>query len=129
VKEIKFEFDTVDKLTWRTLERREKIFRSKNMSEMRDYKSRLSDPASRKFGTFPIRRDDAGAHPEAGRVHRRARLTPALEHRAGHLMDDYWYMWKLPLFGETDVTASSQRPRPATKPIRTTMCAWSATTS
>ncbi len=31
--------------------------------------------------------------------------NPAIEHtEPEHLMDSYWYMWKLPMFGETDVT-------------------------
>ena len=30
--------------------------------------------------------------------------NPAIEHtEPEHLMDSYWYMWKLPMFGETDV--------------------------
>ena len=75
------------------------------MSEMRDYKSRLSDPASRKFGTFSYL---PAMTPE--RIRKQVEFivgrgwTPALEHtEPEHLMDDYWYMWKLPLFGETDV--------------------------
>jgi ribulose-bisphosphate carboxylase small chain len=75
------------------------------MSEMRDYKSRLSDPVSRKFGTFSYL---PAMTPE--RIHKQVEYivargwTPALEHNEpSHLMDDYWYMWKLPLFGETDV--------------------------
>ena len=31
--------------------------------------------------------------------------NPAIEHiEPEYLMDSYWYMWKLPMFGETDVT-------------------------
>jgi len=31
-------------------------------------------------------------------------LNPAIEHtEPQYLMDSYWYMWKLPMFGETDV--------------------------
>jgi ribulose-bisphosphate carboxylase small chain len=78
----------------------------KNMGEMRDYTSRLSDPASRKFGTFSYLQ---AMTPERIRAQVeyivRRGWTPALEHtEPEHLMDDYWYMWKLPLFGETDVS-------------------------
>ena len=75
------------------------------MNEMRDYKSRLSEPASRKFGTFSYL---PAMTPE--RIRKQVEFivgrawTPALEHtEPAHLMDDYWYMWKLPLFGETNV--------------------------
>ena len=77
------------------------------MSEMRDYKSRLSDPASRKFGTFSYL---PAMTPE--RIRKQVEFivgrgwTPALEHTEPvHLMGDYWYMWKLPLFGETNIDA------------------------
>jgi ribulose-bisphosphate carboxylase small chain len=43
---------------------------------MQDYKSSLGDPASRKFGTFSEPQNAGGS---------------------------YWYMWKLPMFGETSV--------------------------
>ncbi len=72
--------------------------------EIQDYKSSLDNAASRKYGTFSYL-------PEMDESRLRAlveylikkRWTPAIEHveveRAG---DDYWYMWKLPLFGERD---------------------------
>ena len=77
------------------------------MSEMQDYKSRLSDPASRKLGTFsylpPM---------DADQIRRQIQYivdkgwNPAIEHtepeQAGSV---YWYMWKLPMFGETDIDA------------------------
>ena len=75
------------------------------MSEVMDYKSRLSDPASRKFETFSYL-------PAMTRQTSRSRWStlvkkgwnPAIEHtEPEHLMDSYWYMWKLPMFGETDV--------------------------
>ncbi len=76
------------------------------MSDMQDYNSSLSDPAqSRKFETFsylPSLSDDST----------RAQIqyivdkgwNPGIEHTepqnaTGH----YWYMWKLPMFGETNV--------------------------
>lgn len=76
------------------------------MSEMLDYKSRLSDPASRKFETFSYL-------PAMSSENIRKQVeyivskgwNPAVEHtEPEHLMDNYWYMWKLPMFGETDVT-------------------------
>ena len=75
------------------------------MGEMRDYQSRLADPGSRKFGTFSYL---PPMTPE--RIRKQVEYivargwTPALEHtEPAQLMDDYWYMWKLPLFGETNV--------------------------
>ncbi|HYD61135.1 MAG TPA: ribulose bisphosphate carboxylase small subunit [Noviherbaspirillum sp.] len=75
------------------------------MSEMQDYKSRLSDPASRKFETFsylpPM---------DADRIRKQVAYlvnkgwNPAIEHtEPANAFDHYWYMWKLPMFGETDV--------------------------
>lgn len=75
------------------------------MSEVMDYKSRLSDPASRKFETFSylpaMSKEDIKKQIEylvsKG-------WNPAIEHiEPQYLMDSYWYMWKLPMFGETDV--------------------------
>ena len=75
------------------------------MSEVMDYKSRLSDPASRKFETFsylPAMTQDEIRKQVAYIV--RKGLNPAVEHtEPQYLMDSYWYMWKLPMFGETDV--------------------------
>ena len=75
------------------------------MSEMIDYKSRLSDPASRKFETFSYL---PAMTPEQIRQQVeyivKKGWNPAIEHtEPEHLMDSYWYMWKLPMFGETDV--------------------------
>lgn len=75
------------------------------MSEMQDYKSRLSDPASRKFETFsylPAMSEDEIKKQVQYIVDQG--WNPAIEHtEPEHLMDSYWYMWKLPMFGETDV--------------------------
>jgi ribulose-bisphosphate carboxylase small chain len=79
--------------------------KEQEMSEMLDYKSRLSDPASRKFETFSYL-------PSMSAENMRKQVAyivkkgwnPAIEHtEPEHLMDNYWYMWKLPMFGETDV--------------------------
>ena len=75
------------------------------MSDVRAFPSRVGDPASQRFGTFSYL-------PELDEERLRAQIEhlvamgwiPAIEHvepaRAGN---DYWYMWKLPMFGEQDV--------------------------
>ncbi len=75
------------------------------MSEVQDYKSRLSDPKSRKMGTFsyiPAMDDD--------QIRKQIQYivdqgwNPAIEHtEPQYAASHYWYMWKLPMFGETDV--------------------------
>ena len=72
---------------------------------MQDYHSRLSDPASRKFETFsylPAMSNDEIRKQVAYIVGKG--WNPAIEHtEPQYLMDSYWYMWKLPMFGETAV--------------------------
>jgi ribulose-bisphosphate carboxylase small chain len=77
------------------------------MSEMQDYKSSLSDTSSRKFETFSYL-------PEMTAEQIRQQIdyvvskgwNPSIEHtEPENAMSNYWYMWKLPLFGETDVDA------------------------
>ncbi|MCI0429819.1 MAG: ribulose bisphosphate carboxylase small subunit [Rhodospirillales bacterium] len=75
------------------------------MNEMRDYQSRMNDAASRRFETFSYLPEM-----DAQKVRQQVKYmidrgwNCAVEHvepnRAG---DSYWYMWKLPLFGERDV--------------------------
>jgi ribulose-bisphosphate carboxylase small chain len=72
---------------------------------MQDYTSRLSDPASRQFVTFsylpPM--TDAEIRKQVEYLVKKG-WNPAIEHtEPQYLMDSYWYMWKLPMFGETDV--------------------------
>ena len=72
---------------------------------MQDYNSRLSDPNSRKFETFSylpaMTKDEIRKQVE---YLVKCGLNPAIEHtEPQYLMDSYWYMWKLPMFGETDV--------------------------
>ena len=75
------------------------------MGEVMDYQSRLSDPASRKYETFSYL-----PQMTVEQIRRQVEFivtkgwNPAIEHTEpesafGH----YWYMWKLPMFGETDV--------------------------
>ena len=72
---------------------------------MQDYRSSLGDPASRKFGTFSYL-------PAMSAERIRAQVeylvkrgwSPAIEHtEPQNARGAYWYMWKLPLFGETSV--------------------------
>ncbi|MBI2314296.1 MAG: ribulose bisphosphate carboxylase small subunit [Betaproteobacteria bacterium] len=75
------------------------------MSEMQDYQSKLSDPASRKFGTFsylpPMSAEEMRRQVEF--IVKKG-WNPAIEHTEPENMGgSYWYMWKLPMFGETDV--------------------------
>jgi len=77
------------------------------MSEMQDYKSSLSDPNSRKFETFsylPPMTDDQ-IRKQVEYIVKQG-WNPAIEHtEPENAFSYYWYMWKLPLFGETDVDA------------------------
>ena len=72
---------------------------------MQDYKSSLGDPASRKFGTFSYL---PAMSPERIRAQVdylvKRGWSPAIEHTEPQNADgSYWYMWKLPMFGETNV--------------------------
>jgi ribulose-bisphosphate carboxylase small chain len=71
---------------------------------VQDYPSRMDDAGSRKFGTFsylpPLTREQ---------VRRQVQYmlgqgwTPAVEHvEPARAMSTFWYMWKLPMFGEQD---------------------------
>jgi len=75
------------------------------MSEVQDYNSRLTDPASRKFETLsylpPLSDDKIRAQVEY--IVSKG-WNPAIEHTEPvNATSSYWYMWKLPMFGETDV--------------------------
>jgi len=78
------------------------------MSEMQDYKSSLSDAAgSRKFETFsylpPLSKESTRAQIQYIVDHG---WNPGIEHtEPKNATSNYWYMWKLPMFGETDVDA------------------------
>jgi len=74
---------------------------------VQDYASRLSDPASRKLGTFSYL-------PAMTKAQIRAQVAwivshgwnPGIEHTEPEFARaTYWYMWKLPMFGERDVDA------------------------
>ena len=73
------------------------------MTTMRDYHSRLSDPGSRRFGTFsylpPM--SAQGLRKQVEYLLAQG-WSPAIEHtEPEHTTGSYWYMWKLPMFGET----------------------------
>lgn len=75
------------------------------MSEVAEYKSSLSDSSSRKFGTFsylpPMSMDQIRKEVE---FMVSKGWNPAIEHtEPENAVSHYWYMWKLPMFGETDV--------------------------
>ncbi|MHB1280243.1 ribulose bisphosphate carboxylase small subunit [Acidithiobacillus sp.] len=75
------------------------------MSEVQDYKSRLSDPASRKFETLSYlpALTPAQIRNQVEYIVSKG-WNPAIEHtEPENAFDHYWYMWKLPMFGETDV--------------------------
>lgn len=75
------------------------------MSDMQDYKSSLDDVNSRKFETFsylPTMSAD-GIRKQVEYIVSKG-WNPAVEHtEPKNAFDHYWYMWKLPLFGETNV--------------------------
>ena len=75
------------------------------MSSMQDYKSSLSDAGSRKFETFSYL-------PAMTAEQTRQQIqyivnkgwNPSIEHtEPENASGSYWYMWKLPMFGETNV--------------------------
>jgi ribulose-bisphosphate carboxylase small chain len=75
------------------------------MSEVRDYHSCLSDPGSRKFETFSYLPEMS-----ADKIRKQVKYitskgwNPAVEHtEPEHAFNHYWYMWKLPMFGESNV--------------------------
>ena len=75
------------------------------MQAMQDYHSSLSDPASRRFGTFSYlpKLSAESIRRQVEYVVARG-WNAAIEHaEPEHASGSYWYMWKLPMFGETDI--------------------------
>ncbi|MDH4224300.1 MAG: ribulose bisphosphate carboxylase small subunit [Deltaproteobacteria bacterium] len=75
------------------------------MSDMQDYKSSLADPSSRKFETFSYlpAMDSAQSRKQVEYLVSKG-WNPAIEHtEPENSFSHYWYMWKLPMFGETNV--------------------------
>ena len=77
------------------------------MSEVIDYESRLSDAASRRFETFSYLPTMSAERLRQQVEYMLAQgWSPAIEHtEPEHASAPYWYMWKLPMFGATDVDA------------------------
>ena len=75
------------------------------MANILDYKSRLSDAGSRRFETFSYLPKLSTAQVRAQVAYIAARgWNPAIEYtEPEHASGAYWYMWKLPMFGETNV--------------------------
>jgi ribulose-bisphosphate carboxylase small chain len=74
---------------------------------IRDFPSRVGDQASKRLGTFsylpPL---DAAAVERQTEYLVRQGLTAMIEHvEPDRATTRYWYMWKLPLFGEADPEA------------------------
>lgn len=71
---------------------------------IQDYPSRMDDPAARKFGTFSYL-PPLTAEQVLGQV--RYMIAQGWACSVEHVeperaTDNYWYMWKLPMFGEQD---------------------------
>jgi ribulose-bisphosphate carboxylase small chain len=75
------------------------------MSEIQEYRSSLKDPASRKFETFSYLPPMSSAQIRRQIEYIVARgWNPGIEHtEPENATQNYWYMWKLPMFGEVDV--------------------------
>ena len=75
------------------------------MTGIKDYASSLADSASRKFGTFSYLPPLEGERLRAQIEYIVSKgYNPAVEHtEPANAFAHYWYMWKLPLFGEKDV--------------------------
>ncbi len=73
--------------------------------EIEDYASSLSDVRSRKFETFSYlaEMDSKQIRQQVDYIVSKG-WNPAVEHtEPENAFSHYWYMWKLPMFGETDV--------------------------
>ena len=75
------------------------------MSDVQDYASSLTDTASRKFETFSyLPAMNAEQIRQQVEYIVKKGWNPAVEHtEPENAFGSYWYMWKLPMFGETDV--------------------------
>ena len=74
-------------------------------TELRDYRSLLDDPASRRFETYSYL-PEMDAQQIRGQIQRMLDKgwDVAIEHvEPERSHNTYWYMWKLPLFGEWNI--------------------------
>jgi ribulose-bisphosphate carboxylase small chain len=91
------------------------------MQTIQDYRSSLSDPASRRFGTFSyLPKLSAEALRRQVQYIVARGWNAAIEHaEPEHAAGTYWYLWKLPLFGEKNIerilaeVEACQRAHPA----------------
>lgn len=73
--------------------------------DVQDYPSRLNDAASKRFETFSYlpQMSEAEIRKQIEYIVQKG-WNPAIEHcEPENAKLHYWYMWKLPMFGETDV--------------------------
>lgn len=77
------------------------------MSEIQDYPSRVGDRASLRFGAFSyLPRIDSARLRKQVKYLVRQNWDAALEHvEPERSSENYWYLWKLPLFGIRNVDA------------------------
>ena len=71
------------------------------MSKVQDYPSRLGDNSSRKFETFSYlpAMTDKQIREQVQYIVDQG-YNPGVEHtEVENAMENYWYMWKLPMFG------------------------------
>ncbi len=76
-------------------------------NEIQDYEPGLGDAASRRLETFSYlpQMDAARIRQQVAYIVNKG-WTPAIEHsEPENAGAHYWHMWKLPMFGETDVGA------------------------
>lgn len=75
------------------------------VANIQDYQSSQDDPGSRKYGTFSYLPEMDAPRMRKQIEHMIAKgWNPAIEHvEPAHSADNYWYMWKLPMFGEKDI--------------------------
>jgi len=74
---------------------------------IQDFPSRMDDPAARRFGTFSYLPPLSAEQIERQVAYMLARgWSCSVEHvEPARATSTYWYMWKLPMFGERDVAA------------------------
>jgi len=77
------------------------------MNQLRSYTSRMTRPTNRKLGTFSYlpEMDAARGRKQVEYIIEQG-WNPVIEHvETDRATEHYWYMWKLPFFGERNVDA------------------------
>lgn len=75
------------------------------MSDIQDYPSRLNNPDTEKYETYSYLPafTDAQVNQQIERIVEKG-WNPCIEHvEPERASTNYWYMWKLPMFGEKSV--------------------------